>query len=817
MTRVRLALRGEDEVQVVLAARVTFASALTRLHYPTRTGALLRIDGAAAGAFDGRHRSIDLATEPGEHEIVLEVERRALPASGLPSGDGARWRLMLARAAQDPPRELAFAPSPAHYGEAPEPVAHDVPLAGHAHLDVAWLWTYGEAKRKAVRTFATALRQLDLDPRFRFVQSQPQLYAWVAAADAALFERVRARAGAGFDTSVAALWVEPDLHALSGESILRQFALGVGWMEQNLGVRPDVAWLPDTFGFPATFPQLAAHAGMRAFATTKLQWNESTRWPWPQFRWFGDDGSSVCAAVIDAYEGPADERREETARDRREPLLHGYGDGGGNVPDDEIAARAGVATPWTSLGAWFDAVDTRILPVYRGELYLETHRGTYTTHRDVKARNAALESALEEAEELLAWCVAVRVPPSATRPLAEDLRTGRTILARNQFHDVLAGTATRAVYAEVRTELERVERIAARVAAAARAILPRADVAPSLPVPCAPQAEAGEYVFANDYVRARVRSDGTIVELTGVEGPNLVALANGLRLFVDRPRSWDAWNLDAGYDRRTRPLRPAGAAVEDGTLVVRLAGDGTAIAMSIALCAGEPWLRVELAVRWEADHRLLRAEHRFALATREVRFGQPHGSLVRPVYALTDAERARFEVPAQRFVHLDDGRYGVAILAPDSYGWSAQGLDGGGVRVGTSLLRAPRWPDPGADRGEHRIAYALAPTAGASIGALELAWRDYVEAPRVRLFACDDPAVLVVATKPADDGDGTIVRVRECDGAERAVALRCGGRIRSAEPVDGCERPVAGEVLLDGEALHFVMPAFSLRSFRVRS
>jgi alpha-mannosidase len=237
--------------------------------------------------------------------------------------------------------------------------------------------------------------------------------------------------------------------------------------------------------------------------------------------------------------------------------------------------------------------------------------------------------------------------------------------------------------------------------------------------------------------------------------------------------------------------------------------------MRIALNAGEPYLRVELAVRWAATHRILRAEHRFALETTEARFGQPHGTLVRTAAPRTPAERVRFEVPAQRWVHVTDGTHGAAIFAPDTYGWSAFALRHGGIRVGMSLLRAPLWPDPSADRGEHTIAYAIAPTGGATVGDLEAAWRDYAEPDRVRLFTSDDPAVLVVATKPADDGDGVIVRVRECDGATRRDLI-CGGRMRAAESVDACERGIAGEVRVEGERLSFMLPAFSLRSFRIR-
>ncbi len=814
----RLERRESDEHTVTLGARVACDAPLARLTYPTRTGALLRIDGSIAGAFDGKHDTIDVPWQGGERDVSLTVERRSLPIAGLPPGDGLRWRTMLARAEQTPHTELVIVPSPAHYGahdtggadESPAP-----PLVGHAHLDVAWLWTYADTRRKAARTFATALRQCALDERFVFAQSQPQLYAWVAADEPELFARVRERVGNGFDASVAAMWVEPDLHAPSGESILRQFAYGVRYARETLGVTPDVVWLPDTFGFPATLPTLAVHAGMRAFATTKLQWNETTRWPHPQFRWYGDDDSCLVAAVIDRYEGPPTPARATVAAERRELLVHGYGDGGGGVTDAELTTEH-ATRPWCSVAQWFDDVALRALPAWRGELYLETHRGTYTTHRDVKSRNAALERALGEAEELVAWCVAVRAPASVVKPLADDLRNAWPLVLKNQFHDVIAGTSIAAVYADVHADYDRAERIVTRVADGARSLLPRADIVRRA-TPIAPIADGEGFTFANDYVTARARRDGTLVELRGVDGPNLVSIANGLMMYVDRPRAWDAWNLDASYERHPRRLRPGTARIVDDALEVELAGEGAAIVMRLVLNAGEPYLRVELTVRWQATHRILRAEHRFALNTTEARFGQPHGTLVRSGAPQTPAERTRFEVPAQRWVHVTDGTHGAAIFAPDTYGWSAQALRGGGMRIGASLLRAPAWPDPGADRGDHAIVYALAPTAGATIGDLEGAWRDYAEPERVRLFTCDDPAVLIVATKPADDGDGTIVRVRECDGAARRVDLICGGRMRAAEAVDACERPVAGDAVVEGERLSFMLPACALRSFRVRA
>ncbi|HEY4441256.1 MAG TPA: glycoside hydrolase family 38 C-terminal domain-containing protein [Candidatus Elarobacter sp.] len=813
--RVRLERRGEDDALVTLGAQVTFPDGPLRLRYPTRTGATLRIDGVVRGAFDGPHETIALRPAPGLHDVVLEVERRAMPVSGLPSGDGLRWRLMLRNASQRPHDELLVEGADAAIDER----AIDVPLIGHAHLDIAWLWTYDEAKRKAVRTFATALREMELDPAFVFAQSQPQLYAWAFALAPELAERVRAHLGRGWDASVAPMWVEPDLHAPSGESVLRQFAYGTAWTRDELGVTPSVVWLPDTFGFPSTFAQLAAHAGMPYFATTKLQWNDTTRWPYPRFRWEGDDGSAILAAVLDSYDGDLDEKRLRRARERGEPLVVGYGDGGGGATDEQLARVGPGSRGWTAVDAWFAGIAQDALPAYCGELYLETHRGTYTTHHDVKSRNAALERELAAAEELAAWCVAVRAPLTVRRALVDDLRTAWRIVLRGQFHDVISGSSIGAVYDDVRAEHDRAAAVVARLAASAASILPRADLQLADAPVVAPLRESDRWVFRNEYLTARVGDDGTIDEpaTAGDDGPRLSAMLNGLVAFVDKPKAWDAWNLDRGYERHRVPVKCQGSELVEGALAVRFTiGKRSRATMRVELREAEPFLRVDLAVAWAEDHVILRAEHRMAIETTTARFGQPHGTLVRDLAARDVAAQARFEVPAQRWVHAEGPQGGVAIFTPDLYGWNGVALPKGGLRIGTSLLRAPRWPDPGADRGEQRLQWAFAPTSGATISGLEHAWLAYTEPDRVRLFTCDDPSVLVVASYPSADADGVIVRVRECDGAPRTVALRCGGRMRTAIAVDAVERPTDEAVRIVEEELVFDIRAFALRSFLVR-
>ncbi len=790
------------------------------IRYRTRTGALLRVAGVVRGAFDARHRTVVLA--PHVHgEVTLEVERRALPSSGLPAGDGLRWRRMLARAAQEPQAFVDVAPAPAGRARVTalrKPGGATLALAGHAHLDVAWLWTYAEAARKAQRTFATAVRQLERDPRFVFVQSQPQLYAFVAERDPAFFARVRTLARAGrFDAGGAALWVEPDCNLPSGESLLRQLVFGIRWMEDHVGVTPSVAWLPDSFGFPNTLPTLLAHAGVDAFATTKLAWNDTTQFPHARFVWEGPDGSRVLAAQIASIQGGFGRKRVAAARKRDDLLLIGYGDGGGGADDADLVAAPAVGA-WTSLPGWFARMragaEREPLPVVRDELYLQTHRGTLTTHHGIKARHAALERALGAAEAALAWAKALHATPFFLDEAGRQLARVWEIVLRAQFHDVLPGTAIPAVYADVAREFDEAEALVQHVSASARSVLPRA-AARAEPAAVEPRAVRDGFVFESESFFARVRRDGTLAELRVAGGANVVRRAARLALYADRPRHYDAWNLDRGYRRRPRGVRVTGCDIVDGALEIRYAlGDSLAVARFSAT-AGRPLLRLDVAVDWRERHAILRLENELRFAARRLRFGSPHGAVERAAAPRTRAERAKFEAPGQRFSRADGATGGLAVLALDTYGWSAERLRGVS-HIGHSLLRGPTWPDPSADHGEHAFALGFVPFAALSMGELERIWEEFAGATEVPMFTSDDPAVLVTATKPADDGDGIVVRVRECDGSGRDLELRCGARAREALSVDALERPSRHNLSFDAGTIRARLEAFEIRSFRVR-
>jgi alpha-mannosidase len=814
----RLALRetGGDESVVVLEATIPPFESASRIECEAPAGALMRVDGIARGAFDREHHSVELEPATHERRLQLEVERRSLPTNGLPAGPGLKWNLMLRRASAPPPRDVRVA---SFDGASATRTAHPLRLWGHSHLDVAWLWSFDATRRKATRTFATAVALLERDATFVFAQSQPQLYEYVREADPELFERVRALALSGrFDPDFAAMWVEPDCNIPSGESLLRQLLFAHRYCVERFGVEPAIAWLPDTFGFARTLPTLLAHAGIQFFATTKLWWNDTTRFPLEQFRWRGPDGSEIISASLRGMDGGLAEWRVRAARDRSEPLVVGYGDGGGGPTARELRDAPAVGR-WQRPRVWFDELARRgnDLPVHDDELYLEYHRGTYTTHRDVKAANARLERGLYELEEAAAWCIAVGAPRNILDRVNAATRDVWEITLRNQFHDVLPGTSIPEVYVDAMADYARAETLLGAATATVRATLPRSGAA-FAPRLCEPQFDGANYVLENASLSATITPAGEVLDLHAAGRTNVVRRANVLTTYRDRPEKWEAWNIDAGYRRSARSVPARGAATVDGALEVRCeTGRASPATMRFSLAENEPFLRVELAVDWNERRTLLRVEHEIALVADAATYGAPHGTVLRSAREDTPERKARFEVPGQRFAYAaePDGD-GFVAFALDTYGWNARLGKDGRMELGHSLLRGTTWPDPDADRGEQRLVWGLAPTHAASLGAIETAWQRFAGATGVPLFEPDRESLTVAACKPAEDGDGVIVRVRECDGVAREFRLRCAARMREAIAVDALERATLGRVRVDGEDLVAPIAGFGLASFRVR-
>ena len=354
---------------------------------------------------------------------------------------------------------------------------------GHTHIDVAWKWPVRQTREKAIRSFSTVLHLMDRYPEYRFMSSTPQLYEFVREDAPELFARIRERVQEGRFEPEGSMWLEADCNLISGESMVRQILYGKKYFREQFGAENEVLWLPDVFGYSAAMPQIMKKSGIRYFMTTKLAWNDTNRIPNDLMYWKGIDGSSVLAYFIttsDYRKGAGCDQKQlinytYNGRQNASQVMgtwqafqnkeltdevltcYGFGDGGGGptaqMLEESRRMEAGIPgcpeTRQTSVKDFFHRLEKNIagqraVPVWNGELYLEYHRGTYTSMAENKAQNRRSEFLNQEAEamQLMSALIAGTEYP---QQLMEEVWK-LTLL--NQFHDILPGSAIQEVYEE---------------------------------------------------------------------------------------------------------------------------------------------------------------------------------------------------------------------------------------------------------------------------------------------------------------------------------------------------------------------------------
>ena len=743
---------------------------------------------------------------------------------------------------------------------------------GHAHIDTAWLWPISETKRKCLRTFATQLRNMEEWSDFRFLCSQPQQYAYVEEASPELFEEIRARVDEGRWEPFGAMWIEPDANIPSGESLIRQIVHGSGYFKQKFGARSeqDALYLPDTFGFPASLPQICRLAGLETFITNKIAWCETNQFPHVTFEWKGIDGSTVLTHFTPGHNYnssimpqdfiDAEKRmlRSDGARCQTWLQPYGWGDGGGG-PDREQMSNARLAR---SAGGMPEVVHAsarefcRILhqeheagekdAVWDGELYLELHRGTYTSQARLKASNRKAENELREIEalEFLNRTRESRKPEQTTW-LDESWKT----VLLNQFHDILPGSSIESVYAKAHEDLDRLHGSCRDIieeqlrtltgsldtqnlkqpvlvwnpsSSEADAVvdtdggtafvskLPPLGIRVidmNLPERPPHPVQAKERRLDNGLVGFEIDDSGRIAELScrGMNMPIEHPL-NTLVLHSDRPRRWQAWDLDRDYtDHRDQQVRPADqvAMVESSSHrgvieIIRSLGKNSRISQRYVLDANSPVIRIESHLDWQEEHQILRAEFMPEIRSRFATHGIQFGCIQRPTHSNTSWEQAAFEVPGHLWMDLAQPGRGLALLDDGS----RLGRSCKANRMGLSLARATDFPDPNADRGIHTFAYGIMPHQGdwRSEGVFEQA-EQFGRRPRVMtaqantVGSCQDgwnclprlntsDGVEVSACKRSEDGEGWVVRLVEVKGASKTVRLSLPEDLKQVDDVD---------------------------------
>jgi alpha-mannosidase len=383
----------------------------------------------------------------------------------------------------------------------------NIHILGHAHLDLAWLWTVSETWEVAQRTFESVLTLQQEFPDLTFCHSTPALYAWIEQHRPDLFASIKQQVAAGRWEVVGGMWVEPELNLINGESIVRQVLYAQRYVQEKFGQLTTVAWVPDSFGFCWQLPQILKQGGLEYFVTQKLHWNDTTKFPYGVFWWRSPDGTEIFSLMsppnttgvmdtnpITMASYAVDWETQTNLKDAF--WLPGVGDHGGGPTRDmlEVAKRwqqspffpslefttadaylqgiKGEGEKGRILHKTFEQTDNSItpsprhsltpsprhpltFPVWNDELYLEFHRGCYTTHADQKRWNRHCEGLLYQAE-LFASLATLTTGSRYPRIQLED--AWKKVLF-NQFHDILPGTSIPEVFVEANEAWQQVEQV----------------------------------------------------------------------------------------------------------------------------------------------------------------------------------------------------------------------------------------------------------------------------------------------------------------------------------------------------------------------
>ncbi len=327
---------------------------------------------------------------------------------------------------------------------------------GHSHLDIVYQWPLKEAERKVARTFANQLGLMELYPEYKYLQSMPVLYDIAKRLHPTIYARVKDAVKRGQWTPEGGMWTEADVNLPGGESLVRQFLYGRRFFEEEFGVESEFVWLPDTFGFTGSLPQIMAGCGMTTFGSSKMFsvfGAEGEPFPYSTFWWEGIDGTRIFSHFVEFYgirTNPAAIRQQWTQNPQKDGLrarmaVYGHSDGGGGCErthleflrrqvDLEGSPRCRQAAPREFFD--FQKRQPETLPVYTGEIYLPAHRGCYTTQAALKRGNRRCESMLREAE---LWATTAHVVAGAEYPYAALESAWKKTLF-NQFHDILPGS-----------------------------------------------------------------------------------------------------------------------------------------------------------------------------------------------------------------------------------------------------------------------------------------------------------------------------------------------------------------------------------------
>ncbi|WP_225048280.1 alpha-mannosidase [Lacticaseibacillus kribbianus] len=679
---------------------------------------------------------------------------------------------------------------------------------GHTHIDVAWLWRLRHTREKTARSFSTVLELMREYPEYIFMHSTPQVWQFVKEDYPELYAQIKERVKEGRFEPEGATWLEPDANIPTGEALTRQFLYGTRFFQKEFGAKQNVLWLPDVFGYSWALPQIMRGFGIENFMTTKISWNETNRMPHDTFTWKGMDGSEVLTHFITTVDPGVPYKNttnfEYTYNGKITPhtvlgsyyvyadkvmnndllLSYGWGDGGGG-PQREMIENIKMinqlpALPTvepTRVDDYFKQLHANIeesgqKPAeWNGELYLEFHRGTYTSQARVKKQNRELEFAMRDLE---ARYVQAGLESGVAYPTEQIQKLWERILC-NQFHDILPGSSIHEVYEDNKVEYQQCfDEIAALnraldaqqldqtadaytvrnlnawplsdlvtvaepragqftdstgnvleaerhgdhylVAATTKALgesgltFKPGDLAPEADTPVATSSvDFGHY-------RLQWNAAGQLTSIYDRDNTREVLAAdargNVLTVYEDRPTSFDNWNIDADYPEKAIVLEADAITVHPaGALSQRIDFHYTfqksTVEQTVILYADSRRIDFTTHADWHEHQFLLRTAFDTAILSDHAMFDVQYGNVARSTADNTSWDTAKFETVGHKWADLAQRDYGVALLNDAKYGYRVKGS-----QLSLSLIKSGIEPDTEADQGAHDFTYSLLPHRG---------------------------------------------------------------------------------------------------------
>lgn len=753
-----------------------------------------------------------------------------------------------------------------------------VSYIGHTHIDVAWLWTLAQTREKVQRTFSTVLALMDRYPEYVFMSSQPQLYEYLKQEEPKLYERVKEKIKEGRWEAEGAMWLEADCNLSSGESLIRQIMYGKKFMKDEFDVDNHILWLPDVFGYSAALPQILKKTGVDKFVTSKISWCETNKLPYDTFMWEGIDGTEIFTYFLTAqnhtqyvkddiyttYVGEVTpnmnlgtwERYQQKEYNNETIVTFGYGDGGGGPTEEMIETEKRLEyglpgmpkTQMSFAGDFLDRVEKNFnenckvigrTPKWVGELYLEFHRGTYTSIAKNKKNNRECEFLCQGTETL---SVIDGLLFNGSYP-KEKLDESWKVILLNQFHDIIPGSSIFEVYEESDRQYKEIKdsvggikntvlnKIADNVSESGILVYnPNSfDVSgyvdynnkklfakdiPAMGWRVVQETEADEQVIVSDN---RIESKHYIIVFD--DNMNIISLydkdaqrevikqgekANQLRVFEDYPRQYDNWEITNYYKQKMTELNNL-------SHVEKISGNGyggfkivrkymnSEITQTILVYNDSRRIDFDNVVDWHEHHVLLKTAFPLDIHTNKASYEIQFGNVERPTHENTSWDAAKFEVCAHKWGDLSEEGYGVSLLNNCKYGYSANGSE-----MTLTLIKCGTYPNEEADQGIHEFTYSLYPHIGSfkqggTINEAYLLNRP-LEAAMAKgggnavseysLVKCQNANIITETVKQAENGNGIVIRLYDAWDMKSKAKLDFAFNAKKIYLCDMLENPI---------------------------